>query len=415
MAGSPAIACELKAMRPLDAIGFALTSLSSNRVRTLLMLLAMSIGVAAVVLLTGIGNGARLYIVDQFSSLGTNLVIVIPGRTETASNTPATLIGETPRELTLNDAKELQRGDAVRRLAPLNIGELNIVWHGKERQVPVLGSTASLLEVHHLRLERGSFLPEEDMEVARPVCVLGAKVYRELFGPQAALGELVRLGGFRCRVIGLLESEGRSLGFDTEELVIVPVAFAQMLLNTEGLFRILIEAKDVDSLDRLKKYIATTIAKRHYGEEDVTIITQDSVLATFDKIFKVLTLTVAGIAAISLVVAGILIMNVMLMAVAQRTAEIGLCKALGAGQLQIMALLVTEALLLSTVGGLLGLLLGFIGSKIIVQFYPTLQTTPPLWAIVAALGTALLTGFVFSLLPARRAARLDPIQALAQH
>ncbi len=402
-------------MRLFDVIGFALNSLGSNRVRTLLMLLAMSIGVAAVVLLTGIGNGARLYIVDQFSSLGTNLVIVIPGRTETASNTPATLVGETPRDLTLADAKELERGDAVRRLAPLNIGEMHVARQGKEREVPVLGSTADLLAVHHLRLERGSFLPKEDMEVARPVCVLGAKVYRELFGQENALGELVRLGGFRCRVIGILGTEGRSLGLDTEELVIVPVAFAQMLLNTEGLFRILVEAKDVGGLERVKKFIAATIAKRHYGEEDVTIITQDSVLATFDKIFQVLTLTVAGIAGISLVVAGILIMNVMLMAVAQRTGEIGLCKALGAGQLQIMVLLVTEALLLSSIGGLIGLLLGFLGSRAIVHFYPTLQTTPPLWAIAAAMGTALCTGFLFSLLPARRAARLDPIQALARH
>jgi putative ABC transport system permease protein len=402
-------------MRFFDIIGFALMSLGSNKVRTLLMLLAMSIGVAAVVLLTGIGNGARLYIVDQFSSLGTNLVIVIPGRAETASNTPATLIGETPRDLTLNDAKALERGDTVRRIAPLNIGEMNIAWRGKERQVPLLGSTASLLEVHHLKMERGSFLPDEDMEIARPVCVIGAKVYRELFGQQNALGELVNLGGFRCRVIGILGSQGRSLGFDTEELVIVPVAFAQALLNTEGLFRILLEAKDLGGLDRLKAHIKTTIAKRHYGEEDVTVITQDSVLATFDKILKVLTLTVAGIAGISLVVAGILIMNVMLMAVAQRTAEIGLCKALGAGQLQIMALLVAEALLLSSIGGLLGLGLGFAGSWITVQFYPTLQTTPPLWAIAAALGTALTTGFVFSLLPARRAARLDPIEALARH
>jgi putative ABC transport system permease protein len=165
----------------------------------------------------------------------------------------------------------------------------------------------------------------------------------------------------------------------------------------------------------LKKHISQTISKRHYGEEDVTIITQDSILTTFNRIFKVLTLSVGGIAAISLVVAGILIMNVMLMSVSQRTAEIGLCKALGANNTQMMALLVTEALLLSAIGGVIGLLLGFAGSWIIVQFYPTLQTTPPLWAVAAAMGTALCTGFVFSLLPARRAARLDPIQALARH
>lgn len=402
-------------MRPLDTIGFSMINLGSNKVRTGLMLLAMSIGVAAVVLLTGIGNGARLYIMDQFSSLGTNLVIIIPGRTETASNTPATLVGETPRELTLVDMKVLQKGDMVKRISPLIIGELNAGRKGKEREVPVLGSTSSLLEVYHLKLGRGSFLPEEDPDIARPVCVVGTKVYSELFGQQPAIGELMRLGGFRCRVIGILGSQGRSLGFDTQELVVVPVAFAQMLFNKEGLFRILIEAKDQGSLPRLKKYITRTIEKLHYGENDVTIITQDSVLKTFDKIFKVLTLTVGGIAAISLFVAGILIMNVMLMSVAQRTAEIGLCKALGASNIQIMVLLVTEALLLSTIGGLLGMLLGFLGSWVTVQFYPTLQTTPPLWAVAASMGTALCTGFIFSLLPARRAAKLDPIQALAKH
>jgi putative ABC transport system permease protein len=299
-------------------------------------------------------------------------------------------------------------------VAPLNIGELSAVRQGRERQVPVLGSTASFLAIHHLELARGSFLPDEDWDIARPVCVIGAKVHQELFGREAALGELMRLGGYRCRVIGILGSEGRSLGFDTQELVIVPVAFAQMLYNTSGLFRLLVEGKDQEALPRLKTHIAETIAKRHYGEEDVTIITQDSVLATFDKILRTLTLTVAGIAAISLVVAGILIMNVMLMSVSQRTAEIGLCKALGGTRQQIMALLVCEAMLLSLIGGLCGLVLGFAGAWGIAQVYPELSTTPPLWAVAAAMAVALGTGLLFSLLPAGRAARLDPIRALAR-
>ncbi len=400
-------------MRPVDTIRYGLTSLGSNRVRTALMLLAMSIGVAAVVLLTGIGNGARLYIVDKFAALGTNLVIVIPGRSETANNTPATLVGETPRDLTLEDAAAVMRSELVHRVAPLNIGELNALRQGRERQVPVLGTTAAFLDIHHLNIARGASLPEEDWDIARPVCVLGSKVYQELFGREAALGELIRLGGYRCRVVGILASEGRSLGFDTQELVIVPVAFAQMLFNTSGLFRILVEGKDLQSLARLKKHIVGTIAKRHYGEEDVTIITQDSILTTFDKILKSLTLTVAGIAAISLVVAGILIMNVMLMSVAQRTAEIGLCKALGGTRRQIMAMLVCEALLLSTIGGICGLLIGYAGAWGIAQVYPELTTAPPLWAVVAAMATALGTGLIFSLLPAGRAARLDPIRALA--
>lgn len=401
-------------MRARDAISFALASLAFSRVRTLLMLLAMSIGVAAVVVLTAIGNGARHYVVDQFSSLGTNLVIVVPGRAETAGGAATTLVGETPRDLTLDDARSLLRGDALRRMAPFNLGEIAVSYRGRERQAPLLGSTAALLPIHHLEMARGSFLPEEDMEIARPVCVLGATISRELFGRQNPLGEMVRLGGFRCRVIGVLASQGRSLGHDTEELVVVPVAFAQMLLNTEGLFRILVEAREPESIPRLKDFILDTIARRHYGEEDITIVTQDSVLATFERILGALTLSVAGIAAISLVVAGILIMNVMLMAVAQRTGEIGLCKAIGASRRQIMVLLVTEALLLSAVGGLLGLAIGLAGSRLARSLYPELSAGPPSWAMVAALGTALATGLIFSLLPARRAARLDPIQALGR-
>ena len=401
-------------MRTRDAIAFALASLAFSRVRTLLMLLAMSIGVAAVVVLTAIGNGARHYVVDQFSSLGTNLVIVVPGRAETAGGAATTLVGETPRDLTLDDARSLLRGDALRRMAPFNLGEIAVSYRGRERQAPLLGSTAALLPIHHLEMARGSFLPEEDMEIARPVCVLGATISRELFGRQNPLGEMVRLGGFRCRVIGVLASQGRSLGHDTEELVVVPVAFAQMLLNTEGLFRILVEAREPESIPRLKDFILDTIARRHYGEEDITIVTQDSVLATFERILGALTLSVAGIAAISLIVAGILIMNVMLMAVAQRTGEIGLCKAIGASRRQIMVLLVTEALLLSAVGGLLGLAIGLAGSHLDRSLYPELSAGPPSWAMVAALGTALATGLIFSLLPARRAARLDPIQALGR-
>ena len=401
-------------MRARDAISFALASLAFSRVRTLLMLLAMSIGVAAVVVLTAIGNGARHYVVDQFSSLGTNLVIVVPGRAETAGGAATTLVGETPRDLTLDDARSLLRGDALRRMAPFNLGEIAVSYRGRERQAPLLGSTAALLPIHHLEMARGSFLPEEDMEIARPVCVLGATISRELFGRQNPLGEMVRLGGFRCRVIGVLASQGRSLGHDTEELVVVPVAFAQMLLNTEGLFRILVEAREPESISRLKDFILDTIARRHYGEEDITIVTQDSVLATFERILGALTLSVAGIAAISLIVAGILIMNVMLMAVAQRTGEIGLCKAIGASRRQIMVLLVTEALLLSAVGGLLGLAIGLAGSRLARSLYPELSAGPPSWAMVAALGTALATGLIFSLLPARRAARLDPIQALGR-
>ena len=400
-------------MRFRDIISYAWISLNSAKVRTSLMLIAMSIGVGAVVLLTGIGNGARLYITDQFSSLGTNLIIVIPGRSDTASNMPATLIGATPRDLTLGDAAALRRTAGISMVAPLILGELSAVEDGRSRQVPVLGTTAAFLNIHHLKLSRGKFISDEEESSTRPLCVIGAKVDKELFPKKNALGELMQLGGYRCRVSGILADQGQSLGFKAEEMVIVPVRYAQMLFNKEGLFRILLESREASDLEQVKIRIKATIAKRHYGEDDITIITQDSVLAAFDKMFRSLTLTVAGIAGISLLVAGILIMNVMLMSVSQRRAEIGLCKALGARNWHILMLFSTEALLLSVLGGATGIVLGLGIARIIHIFYPTLHTTPPLWAIAAALGTSLGTGLLFSYIPSIRAARLDPIQALA--
>ncbi len=401
-------------MKALSNLHFGYASILSSKVRSGLTLLAMSIGVAAVVILTGVGEGARHYVIDQFASLGTNLVIVIPGRSETASGTPSTFIGETPRDLTISDAQALERLPAVRRWAPVVIGEMAITYQGRERRVPVLGSTHSMLKIRHLQLSQGSFIPKGDPELSRSVCVLGAKVARELFGSSPVLGEIVRIGDHRSRVIGVLASEGRSLGMDTQELVVVPVAFSQMILNTEQLFRIIVEARDRDDVERLKTSILDTISRRHHGERDITIITQDSILATFDRIFTMLTITVGGIAGISLGVAGILIMNVMLVSISQRTAEIGLLKALGAKNRQITTIILTEAILLSTIGGILGLGLGLTGGWLVEQFYPDLSTTPPWWAVTAALATAIFTGLIFSLMPARRAARLDPIQSLAK-
>ncbi|MBW1671826.1 MAG: FtsX-like permease family protein, partial [Deltaproteobacteria bacterium] len=216
-----------------------------------------------------------------------------------------------------------------------------------------------------------------------------------------------------CRVIGIMGSEGRSIGLDVEELVILPVASAQMLFNTNTLFRILVEAKSREAISQIETHILSTIQKRHQGEEDVTVVTQDAVLATFDRIFRALTLTVAGVAGISLGVAGILTMNVMLITVSQRTAEIGLLKALGAHRRQILVLILTEAGVLSLVGALLGLAIGEIGSWVIGRIYPALPVGAPWWAIAAALSVAIVTGLTFSVLPARRAAFLDPVQALS--
>jgi putative ABC transport system permease protein len=399
-------------MKLNDIAKFAIGSLRGSPARTLLMMLAMSIGVAAVVVLTALGEGARRYVVGQFSSLGTNLVIVLPGRTETAGINPGMLVGQIPREITLDDAEAILRSPAVKRIAPLTVGAALLSHGSLNREVVVLGSTSDLLEVRHMDMGLGRFLPPGDIHEAASVCVLGDQLRRELFGAEPAVGQWVRLGDRRFRVIGVLAAQGESMGMRTDELAIIPVASAHQLFNTSGLFRVLVEAKNRDSIARAKQDAEEILFQRH-GDRDVTVITQDAVLATFDRILTALTMAVGGIAAISLAVAGVLIMNVMLIAVAQRVREIGLLKALGAPGSQIRKLFFAEAALLSGVGAMAGLALGYLGSLIIRQLYPILPASPPWWAVLAACGTAMGTGILFSVWPARRAARLDPVAALA--
>ncbi len=402
-------------LRAADLSRYAAGALRGFRLRSALMVLAMAMGVTAVILLTALGEGARQYVVGQFASLGSHLLIVVPGRNETGGAGVAMAMGATPRELTLNDALALTRHAAVRRVAPLVVGSALVAAGGLEREVPVLGSTAELLAVRHWTLAQGRFLPAGDPSLASPVCVIGAKVRRELFGARPALGQWLRVADRRCRVIGILAPEGRSIGVDVEELVIIPVASAQQLYDTGSLFRILIETRSREDMEAVKSFVRRILTERHQGEEDFTIVTQDAVLGAFDDIFRALTLSVAGIAAISLGVAGILVMNVMLIAVAQRTTEIGLLRAIGASGRMVSALFLAEAALLALTGAALGLMLGLTGSWALGRLAPALAGGTPAWALAGSVGIALATGLLFGWLPARRAARLDPILALAKH
>ncbi|GAB4267983.1 MAG: ABC transporter permease [Deferrisomatales bacterium] len=400
-------------MRAADLASLARQSLGSSRLRTALTLAAVAIGVAAVVVLTSLGEAARRFVTAEFASLGTHLLIVLPGRSETAGAAPALFVGQTPRDLTLGDAAALERLPGVARVAPIAVGSAPVSWAGRERETPVLGSTAPLLAIRHWTLAQGRFLPPIEPDRAAPVCVLGAKVRDELFGPQPALGRWMRIGDRRFRVIGVLATEGRSIGIDVEDLVVIPVASALSLFDSPSLFRILVEARSREAIPAVRARVLRALRERHQGEEDVTVITQDAVLATFDRILRALTLTVAGIGAISLGVAGLLILNVMLVAVSQRTAEIGLLKALGATRGQVQALFLAEAALLSLAGSAAGLAVGHGGSWLIGRLYPALPVGVPPWAAGAAVGVAVGTGLVFGILPARRAAGLDPVDALA--
>ena len=376
-----------------------------------MMLLAMSIGVASVVVLTALGEGARRYVVGEFASLGTHLLIMLPGRTETTGGAPP-LFGETPRDLTLDDALALLRERSIRRIAPLTVGNAPVSFGSREREVTVIGATHDFFPIRHLTIGSGQALPAIDPQRGATVAVIGSGLRRELFGSQQVLGQWVRINDRRFRVIGVIGEGGESLGQNLDEMTVIPVASAQSLFDSPSLFRILIEARSKDDIARAKQAAREIIRQRHDGEDDVTIITQDALLSTFDKILRALTYTVGGIAAISLAVAGILIMNVMLVAVSQRVAEIGLMKALGASRGQVLRIFLVEAVMLATSGALTGLLIAAAGIGVLRHLFPAFPLSAPLWAPLAAVAVAVGAGLLFGVLPARRAARLDPVQAL---
>ncbi len=392
-----------------ELILFVVGALRGHRLRTGLSVTGVAVGIAAVIALTSLGEGARRYVVQEFSSLGTNLLIVIPGKVETTGAVP---FGGVVNDLTIEDYRAIAtRLPSVLRAAPLATGEETLRYGGRARSVPVIGTTHELLEVRRLAVGSGRFLPVRDPDQGGSEIVLGVTVAREIFGSANALGEVVRLGDWRFRVVGVLAPRGRSLGFDFDELVFIPVRTAMRVFNRSTLFRVLVELPDAGGLERGKREVVQLMAERH-RTEDVTVITQDAVVSTLNSILGVLTLALAAIASISLTVAGVGIMNVMLVAVSERRREIGLLKALGASTGQIMTVFIAEASVLSTLGGLVGLLAGGAAVAVFVRVYPTFPAMAPPWAVVASMVVSLAVGVFFGVVPARRAARLDPVEAL---
>ncbi|MGD8556102.1 MAG: ABC transporter permease [Chromatiales bacterium] len=398
-------------MRLADTLLYGAGNIKGSPVRTFLLLLAMSIGVASVVMLSSLGEAARLYVVNQFSALGTHLLIVLPGRSETAGGAPP-MLGTTPRDLTLEDADALLRSPYIEDYAPIVVGSTPVSYGSLEREVTVIGTSASYAAIRQIETAQGKFLPPGDHDRAAPVCVIGETLKNELFGNRRVLGERLKINDRRFRVIGILADSGQSFGMDMGDLVIIPTTHAMALFDTESLFRIIVQAAGRTAIEPGKHDVTRIIKERHEGEDDVTVITQDAILATFDRILKALTYTVAGIAAISLTVAGILIMNVMLVSVSQRTPEIGLLKALGASRQQILTLFLSEAALLSLIGAASGILIAWFGVFGLDRLFPAFPLGTPLWAYLSAVVVALLTGIGFGIMPARRASRLDPVLAL---
>jgi len=398
----------------LERVRFAFGAVRGHALRSSLTLLGFAIGVAAVVLLTALGEGARGYVTDQFMSLGSNLIVVLPGKTETTGNAP--IFGGTPRDLTIRDMQAVRlHVPRIRRIAPLAVGSAQAAYGDRRRESTIVGTTAEYAPMRRVDVAAGQFLPVIEPDREEPVAVLGQTVRHELFGEENPLGRSIRIGEYRYRVVGIIEPKGQALGMNLDEIVFVPVASALRIFNQTSLFRLLVEVGAHSEIDDVRREVLAILKQRHDNEEDVTVVTQDSVLGAFNRILAALTLSLAGIAAISLSVAGIGIMNVMLVSVSERTSEIGLLKAIGAPPREIERVFLVEAVLLALAGGAFGLTLGYIGAAILARAYPALPAEPPLWAVGGAIAVSFAAGVGFGVLPARRAARLDPVTALSRH
>lgn len=398
-------------MNARDVLAAASGALRAHGRRTLLSLVGMSVGVAAVVVLTGLGEGGRDFVRRQFDVIGANVVAVLPGKVETSGAIPG--FGGVPNDLTIADAEALRRGvTEAERVAPAYLGNAVISHEERSRRVLVFGSTAEILPIRKLEVRSGSFLPEGPWDRGSGVAVLGSKIANELFPAESPLGALVRVGDWRMRVIGVLAPQGTHFGIDLDETVFVPVSTALRMFDRSSLFRVVLQVRPGFDTKRAEERSKAILLERH-GEEDFTITTPDAVISSLDAILTMLTLALAGIASISLAVAGIGIMNVMLVSVSERTDEVGLYKALGASRSQVLVLFLAEAAALSAMGGAAGILFGALVLRVTSAVYPSFPVAAPPWAAAAAFALSVAVGATFGLLPAMRAVRLDPIAALS--
>lgn len=396
-------------MRAFDHLGFCFTALREHRLRSALSILGIAIGVAAVVLLTSVGEGARAFVAGQFSQFGTNLLQVTPGRTETVG-IPGVLGGST-RKLTLADAESLERVRGVRRVLPTIVGQGAVEGGGRTRDVYVIATTAAAPDVWRMPVRRGTFVTGNDATRSGGGVVLGPKLARELFGEADAYGAWVRVAGARLRVVGIMEAKGEMLAFDLDDTAYVDLATGMQVFDTDELSEVDVEFDPEVGADPVVAGVTRVLRERH-GREDFTVLTQAAMLATFDTVLRAVTLGVAAIGGISLLVGAIGVLTILWIAVGERTHEIGLLRAIGATRGAILRIFLTESAVLAGLGGLAGLALGYgaaAGLRLLAPALP-LQASPAFAA--AGLAISVLTGLVAGVAPARRAARLDPIGAL---
>ncbi len=396
----------------IEHVAFALQALLANKLRALLTMLGVIIGVLAITLLVSVGDGARRYIETTLSGIGTNLLSVVPGRTETRGSFGAPN-NSVSRPLTMDDVHILQRqGTLLRGVSAVVQGNGAIRYGSRQRDTPVFGVGPEFSDLRGMHVSVGSFVREEDLQSRRRVAVIGQTVVRELFGHENALGQSIRVAGGRFRVIGLMEEKGRSLGFDLDDLVFIPATTAQDLFSLEVLSGITTAARDKQDVQNAIDQIEELLARRRNGEKTFTVQSQEDLLKTFGSVTSAMTAVLLAIASVSLVVGGIGIMNIMLVSVQERTREIGVRRAIGATRRNVLTQFLVESLVIATAGGAVGLALGAAIVLGVRTYAPSLPVQLSPWIAVVAFSSSFVVGVISGVIPARRASRLNPVDAL---
>ena len=396
-------------MRARDLFHLTGSAILAHRTRSLLTGLGIAVGIAAVVLLTAIGEGVQRFVVHEFTQFGTNLIAISPGKTQTMGVSGA--VFSNVRPLSLDDADALRQLPQIRDVVPFVQGNAAVEAGGRTRRTTVFGTGPGVPQVWQIKTALGRFLPADEARRARAFAVLGSKLRSELFGSRSPLGERIRIGGETYRIIGTMQPKGQMLGFDLDDTVYIPVARAMAMFNRESLMEVDVLYAPGSDAAELADRIRDRLIARH-GGEDFTIVTQDQMLDVLGSVMNVLTLAVGALGAISLLVGGIGILTIMTISVNERIPEVGLLRALGAGRNQVMLLFLGEAVVLAACGGLVGLMLGVGGAWLIALTVPGLPAQVAWNYALLAMLVAMAIGLIAGVVPALRAAALDPVTAL---
>ena len=393
-----------------DSVRYAMQAVVAHRLRSGLTILGIAVGIAAVILLTSIGEGVHRFVLSEFTQFGTNVIGIAPGKVKTGG-TPPSGIPTTARLLTLEDAAALRQLPQVSGVTPIVWGNSEVEGNRRIRRTTVYGVGADFLRVFSSSVRIGRFLPADEAHGARALVVLGSKLRHELFGNANPLGAKVNIGGLQFRVIGVMQPKGQFLGIDLDDTAFIPAARALEIYNRDGLMEIDVTFHEGGRSSEVAAAIKERLTLRH-GSEDFTVTTQEDMLATLSNILDILTAAVGALGGISLLVGGIGIVTIMTISVAERTNEIGLLVALGAPRRTIMRLFLGESVVLAAIGGVLGLGIGVGIAQTARWLLPALPVHTPWSFAVAAIVMAAAIGLLAGVLPARRAARLDAIEAL---